>query len=620
MIPSHRNPKAATLIAAAALIGVLGISAVAAYRTLAQQFRADLVTDGEDSLNLYSEMTRGWLNRYRALSPIYARNPRVIDALRDPSDSDALTLLNSDLEIWNAASGASATYVMDVNGTTIAASNWSEPVSFVGNDFSFRPYFQEATEGRLGRFFGLGTTSGLRGYFFAAPVRDKGRLIGVVTTKIPVDGLEQDLRLSPSQVFISDASGIIILSGNPVFRLTSLAPVSPDDIAEIQEARQFDLTKILPAPISDEGSWLDGTYPVERAPSDRTAAKTAEFVHLTKPMLAEGWTLHLLADVAQVRYRLGFSALLLSAVAVAIWASSALMWQRRRRLLERLQDRERMQIVLEQRVSERTIDLSSANLKLQAEIGERRAVEVSLRQSQSELVQAGKLAALGQMSAALTHEFNQPLTAIRTYAENAMAFIDSKSPSKATENLGRVLRLTERMAQLSKHLTRFARRSQDTVEAVSLDAALSEALALLQGRIEKANASVSVLGDPDVTVLGGQVRLQHVLMNLVGNALDAVPDGVAPIVSIAVIRVDGLARIVVEDNGSGIPPEVLSKIFDPFFTTKDVGKGLGLGLSISFNIVKDFGGTLHAENRPEGGARFTVILQLGDDVKCEAAE
>jgi two-component system C4-dicarboxylate transport sensor histidine kinase DctB len=276
--------------------------------------------------------------------------------------------------------------------------------------------------------------------------------------------------------------------------------------------------------------------------------------------------------------------------------------------------------VLEQRVAERTRDLSESNLRLEAEVGERRAAEATLRQTQGELIQAGKLAALGQMSAALSHEFNQPLTAIRTYSENAIAFVEAGAGAKATENLGRVLRLTERMAQLSKHLTRFARRSQDTVLPVPLADALTEALELLEGRISRAGARVTVRGDPHVAALGGQVRLQHVLMNLIGNAIDATPAGRTPEIVVGVRHDGDTVEIVVEDNGSGIAEDVLPRIFDPFFTTKEVGAGLGLGLSISFNIVSEFGGSMRAENRPDGGARFVVTLRAAETARRPAAE
>lgn len=590
------------------------------YASILRQFRTDLVGDGNDALAVRFEIVRAWLDRYRILSPVYAHDPRMIAALEHPDDPARISALDRELEIWNAVAGTADTYVMDSLGTTIASSNAQDADSFVGRNFAFRPYFQQAAEGRLGRFFALGTTSGERGYYFASPVRSPHAVIGAVAVKVPVDGIEQDLRLGPEQVFITDAAGVVILSGNPALRLTALGEISASDRDRIAATRQFDLHDIPPAPVQPAGSWLNGTYETVRAPADRTEGREAEFLHLTRPMNAEGWVLHVLIDTASVRARAGWAAIVVVAGLVTAAAVLGLFWQRRRRLIDRLRERERAQAELEQRVADRTVDLSDANMRLRSEVAERKAAEDTLRRTQSELVQAGKLAALGQMSAALSHEFNQPLTAIRSYSENAVAFIEAGAGGKAAENLSRVLRLTERMAQLSKHLTRFARRSQDTINTVSLDDTIDETLALLQGRIERAEARVSRHGLTGLRVLGGQVRLQHVFMNLIGNALDAVPAGMTPVIDVTISRQDGAVRIAVEDNGSGIPDAVLPQIFDPFFTTKEVGRGLGLGLSISFNIVTDFGGSMRAENREGGGARMIVVLQEAEAPAKEAAE
>ena len=603
----------------ALLVCVIAAS-VFAHRELQTRLKDGFARDGQSALALYSEMTSGWLNRYRALAPIYARDPTVFRALRAPQDSTAIGALNRDLEIWNAVAGTADTYVMTTEGLTIAASNWADARTFVGQNFSFRPYFIEPMEGRLGRFFGLGTTSGLRGYYFGAPVRDGDRIIGVVAVKIAVEALEQEFRLNRGQVFVTDGAGVIILAGDPAFVLKTLGPLTNDQRSAIDAVQQFDVSRLSPAPIETRPSTGADSYETVIAPADRSGSPSTEFLHLTTAMPPEGWTLHLLTETDTLREQLWTYSMLGAAVLLSIALGAAVMLQRRWRLLERLADRERARTMLAHRVEERTSELRAANLQLREEVAERKAAEDNLRKTQSELVQAGKLAALGQMSAALSHEFNQPLTAIRTYAENAMAFVDSGSGERANENMSRIMRLTERMAQLSRHLTRFARRSQDVVEPVALDHVLDETLSLLQGRIEKADAEIRVTGATGLLVLGGQVRLQHVFMNLIGNALDAMTPGRRPEISVHVAERDGRVEIVVEDNGGGIPADALPRIFDPFFTTKEVGKGLGLGLSISFNIVRDFGGLLTAMNRPEGGARFVVTLVAAEAQRREVAE
>ena len=260
---------------------------------------------------------------------------------------------------------------------------------------------------------------------------------------------------------------------------------------------------------------------------------------------------------------------------------------------------------------ERTADLTAANVQLEREIAEREAAEAELRRAQDDLIQAGKLAALGQMSAALSHEFNQPLAAIRSYADNAQLLIERNREAEACGNLRLIKDLTARMAEISKHLMTFARKPRSELRPVALAEVLDETLDFLRIRLERAGAEVAVdQPDRSLAVRAGRVRLQHVILNLVANALDAMRDNPRPRLEIAVREKDGRVAISLRDHGPGIPEDQLGRIFDPFFTTKDVGEGLGLGLSISYNIVKDFDGSLRAENHPEGGAVFTIELPL----------
>ena len=331
------------------------------------------------------------------------------------------------------------------------------------------------------------------------------------------------------------------------------------------------------------------------------------------PMAAQGWVLHSLVDTRFARTQMVTASLLTGSLLVGILLIATVIWQRRRRLVERLGERERARAVLEDTVKLRTADLQASNLRLEDEVAERKQAEADLRRTQHELIQAGKLAALGQMSAAMSHEFNQPLAAIRTYAENAGTFLDRGREAEAQDNIAHIAALTDRMADLSRHLSSFARKPQDSVRPASLSGALDETLALLQGRFQAAGLSPRVITpEEEIWVLGGHIRLQQVIMNLITNALDAMAGVPEPALLLTLRREGETTQLIVEDNGSGLPEEQREQIFDPFFTTKEVGAGLGLGLSISFNIVKDFGGVLTAENRNEGGARFVVSLQSAE--------
>ena len=215
------------------------------------------------------------------------------------------------------------------------------------------------------------------------------------------------------------------------------------------------------------------------------------------------------------------------------------------------------------------------------------------------------------MSAAISHEFNQPLAAIRSYAENAGTLIGRGRHDEARDNCGRIRELTGRMAEISKHLNAFARKPRSRLSTVPLDAVIDDTLEFLKGRLEAAGAHVEVRRpDTPVHVTAGRVRLQQVLTNLLVNALDAMEGMAAPRIELSVEQGAGQARIKVRDHGPGIAEDLLDQIFDPFVTTKEVGRGLGLGLSITYNIVKDFNGSLSARNHEAGGALFTIDLPL----------
>lgn len=323
-----------------------------------------------------------------------------------------------------------------------------------------------------------------------------------------------------------------------------------------------------------------------------------------------GWKVILLADTR------GTAAVVNLAVVIAVFVLATFVLagvniaQRRRRLSDRIALQDRINAHLESRVQERTQDLVRANDSLRIEIAERGRAEKELRETQSELIQTAKLAALGQMSAGISHELNQPLAAIRSYADNAAAYLDKGKPETARSNLAAIGQLTERMARIIRHLRTFARKERPELKPTDLHAAIGEALELMDRNIKGAGVHVAVDHAPDLPpVMAGDVRLQQVIVNLLSNAIDAMEHSLHKTIRIRTMQEDGQVQLTIRDSGPGIDSAKLENLFDPFFTTKAVGKGLGLGLSITYGIVKEFGGRIDAANHPEGGAVFDIRLK-----------
>ena len=561
-------------------------------------------------LDLYASNLAGALGKYQSVPKLMALRGDVVELFRSSEDAAAQARANRLTETVNRLTGAEDTYFMDAGGTTFAASNWNSERPFVGHNFTYRPYFHQAMQGELGRYFALGTTSGKRGYYFASPVAGGDEVLGVVVVKISLSDIEAAWTADEEEVIVTDPHGVIFISSRSEWRFRSLAALDAAALQAIAENRRYEAVDLRPLAIEERTLGGEGPRLIAIG-GDAAVPGVPEHLMVSKAMPEAGWTVHVLASTHLARSQSLTAVVVAVLVCLLTLVLAALIQQRRSRLVERIEYQRRASSELEQRVEERTADLTAANLRLEREITERQAAEADLRQAQDDLVQAGKLAALGQMSAALSHEFNQPLSAIRTYADNARLLIERERHGEASSNLRRIRDLTVRMADISKHLMTFARKPQSELRPLVLAEILDETLDFLRIRLERADAEVSLQPcDRSLRVRAGRVRLQHVVLNLVANALDAMEGQERPKIEITLSEEGERVVIAVRDHGPGIDSAQIDRIFDPFFTTKDVGKGLGLGLSISYNIVKAFEGSIRAENHPEGGAVFFVILPL----------
>ena len=620
MIPTIK-PSLAALLAITSLVALTWST-----HAWVQQRQLDELHRTLDSrAELYAASIGGALNKYEFLPLAVAQSEAVAQLIEQPTPA-RVSELNAYLVDINRRAGAFAVYVLDENGTTLASSNWQDASSYVGVNYGFRPYFKNAIAGGIGRFYGIGASTFEAGYFISQPVLRHGRIIGIVAAKVNLDWIEQSWRTpgAGEQIWVKDANGVIILASTPSFKFNTLAALSAAAKQDISVQRQF-LQENLPIlPHRVRRQFADGAsvMTLERAQTDQLPALPgkADYLAVNRPLGPLRWQITVLAELDQVD-----EAARNAAIAAALgWAllMLALMYarQRRRRIADKLKAQQTLALAYEQleiKVAQRTADLVHANGRLQAEVGERERAEQTLRYAQAELVQSGKLAAIGQMAAGVTHELNQPLAALQTFSDNAKVFLARGRIDDALDNLSTISDLVKRLGYVTSQLKGFARRSDDARKPVSVRQAFAQTM--LQVRTRKNSQRLSLhesWPEEEIIVLCNAIGLEQVFSNLITNAMDAVPE-TEPVQIWLQVRSEGaLAVLHVTDNGPGIALASLDRIFDPFYTTKE--HGLGLGLSISAGIVRAAGGALAVRNRSRaegGGAQFTITLTRDDDHK-----
>lgn len=570
---------------AAALAALVSVAAgwIAGQYTLAQALD-ETSRRGENVLKLAASTLSGQLDRFERLPTLIAGQPIVQRLATDPDNPVLVAEANTYLAQIQTQLDASDVYLMDLSGLTIAASNHASNPSFIGGNFVFRPYFMDALNGGAGRFYALGTTSRKRGYYFGAPITVDGRASGVLVFKIDLDAIENTWRGGDYAVLVTDPEGVIFLSSREEWLFQALQPLSDQGRARIASTRRYADTKIGLLDVrTTAGPAMHALL------SLGPAGRSREYLQIEQPMPSAGWQVHVLINTSPAR-REAMTASVVAMLFVGLLSLlGAMLLQRRLRLAERLAMQAEARAGLERRVEERTAEL---------------------RQAQADLVQAGKLAALGQMSAALSHEFNQPLTAARTYADNAGVLIDRGRVADARNNIDRIVSLIDRMASISRHLRSFARKPGQKLAEVALPEVIEAAVEIAALRLRAADVTLTTtIAEGLPAAIGGPVRLQQVLVNILTNAADAVEGLPLRAVTLWAGPEAGQPVIRISDTGPGVPEALTPRIFDPFFSTKGVGKGLGLGLSISYNIIKDFGGDLNVGESPSGGAEFTIRLQ-----------
>ncbi len=534
-------------------------------------FKGQELAKAAARLTLYRSTVEAELRRFAHMPFLLSQDPVVVETL---SGGDR-GRLNARLAGFTQSAGIDAIYLMDNTGLTISASNAAAPNSFVGQNYAFRPYFQDAQKGALGEFYGIGATTGIPGYFYALAVRSEQTAdSGVVAIKLDLSTLQDSWQASGERIILSNADGVVLLASDPAWRYRTVASLTNDQRARIIAARQFGEEQLTPL------DW-------EPNPTRQTARIGGErFLYLRTSDLPNGWSLHFLVPDDQATTR----AWLITGAMVLLSGLILISWQVRR--VQRIGD-------ALTRSEHEEAQLRRANERLAVEIEERRLAEQTLKKTQAELERAGRLAALGQLASSVTHELGQPIAAMR----NQLAA--SEMATGASPLNDKMQGLVARMEDITRQLKFFSRKGRDQFETVDLAEVMRAALDLLTPSIAEADTQITF--DPPatpVTLEGNRLRLEQVMTNLVRNAIDAVEDSDTRQIDISMGADSGGVWFAVADTGHGLGGQTMDDLREPFATTRESGKGMGLGLTISAGIVSDHGGVLTAQDRDAGGAIF----------------
>lgn len=564
---------------------------------------AALAAQGRTDANLKVALLRAVLESPRALPLLLSEDQQVHDALQNKG-AVTIDVLNRKLEGLVSGTKASVLYVTGVDGFAIASSNWRETTSFVGNDYGFRAYFSGAMQSGTAEYFALGNTSKRPGLYISRRVGNAAAPLGVVVVKMEFDQLEADWHEANRPAYVSDDHGVVLITSVPSWRFMTTAPLAGPVAAAIRSSQQFGNAPLIPLPITRPEAFSPDVSMVHAI---TPGGSDAEYLRLSTLVQSTPWRLDYLVPVeAPIAAAVREMRLLALGVVVPLLALAGYLLWRRQSAQMRIAAEQAARIELERRVVERTHDLSLARDRLQAEITDHRSTEAKLQVMQQELVQANRLATLGQVAAGVAHEINQPVATIRAYADNARVFLERKQTASAEENLGAIAALTERIGGITEELKVFARKGRTAAEPVELRGVIEGAVVLLRSRFAGRLDALDITLPPvALKVMGNRLRLEQVLINLFQNALEALDGRDGAKVQVSAQETADRVALAVADNGPGISPAILKSLFTPFNTSKE--KGLGLGLVISQDIVADYGGRIEVVSG-QAGTRFTIHL------------
>ncbi|WP_188664217.1 ATP-binding protein [Terasakiella brassicae] len=541
-------------------------------------FKSEEIRKASGRLSLYKSSLLSEIERFVYFPFVLSQDPYVISAL----SGEGVDRLNERLAKFADQSGVEAIYLMDTTGLTVSSSNYASKTSYIGQNYAFRPYFKDALAGNHGEFYGIGATTKLPGLFISEPVRDvQGQVIGVIALKLNFGQLENLWIDSDEQVLLGNKDSVILLSSNPNWRYRAMFAISKERRQEIQEERQFANEPL------NELNWRIWN-------ENQVMVEGNHFLLVTEEMDSRNWTLYFFASQDPVQEKTWMT--LISAFVILTIVFAVIQFRRTVRIGEALRESQADSAAMRE-----------ANRRLAVEIEERKVAEKRLKTTQNELARASRLAALGQLAVSVTHELGQPLAAMRNYLTAA-----EMSPNPpAMGFMQKMTGLALRMENITKQLKFFAKPGSETFEAVDMRDVLKGAEELLQADfVSNAINYKRIVPNTAVVVHANRLRLEQVLTNLMRNALNAMEAGEERLLTVQLSMENAQACVEVFDTGAGLGKATLEELQEPFVSTRASGEGLGLGLAISSEIVKEHGGRMAARNRQIKGAAFRIELPL----------
>ncbi|WP_235868588.1 sensor histidine kinase [Meridianimarinicoccus zhengii] len=577
--PMGATPSSDTLpvrtrqrLALVALVVVALIVITITVVVLGQRREATLRNQAELRLTLFAGNVMSELRRSSIVPQLLSRDPVLANALetRDFSQTSA-RLIEARDEI-----GVTRLMLLDRDGRAVASSERGD----IGTEHRNAPYVVEALRSDSTVFTVAFDGSGRPQFVYSRKLTRNGSLLGVITAEVDLFKYERSWDGISEAVIVKDSNDVVILSTEPRWRGKTEAE------ALAQEPPKNALVRALRA--------RSDTFDANNSVLDGQQVMRSE-----TRIPFQGWRIVSFSTFTPVRERVA-SVVAVQIMVFAILAAGLFY------LTSRQAERRSL------RLQRESAELRKLNLLLQREIAERQKVERNLEVAEQTIAQSSKLAALGEMSAAVSHELNQPLAAMKTYLAGARLLVSRQRTDEAVVSFQRINDLIDRMAAITRQLKSYASKSTDAMGRVDLRAAVDASLAMMEPQFRQRSIGLTVSRpDTPVDVLAERFRLEQVIVNLLRNAVDATRGQPDPQIDIILVAGDQVTLSVL-DNGTGIAD--LDALFEPFYTTKDAGDGLGLGLAISSSIVADLGGRLIARNRPEGGAVFEMHLpRFGED-------